>query len=139
MGFNFSQRSLDKLKGVHPDLVAVLHEAIKRSPFDFAIVQGVRTQAEQNALYEQGRTKPGPIVTWTRNSNHIPKADGYGHAIDFAAFVNGALTWDEKYYPRIADTIIGVGLELGTPVESGAYWKNKDWGHIELAQKEGDR
>lgn len=139
MGFNFSQRSLDKLKGVHPDLVAVLHEAIKRSPFDFAIVQGVRTQAEQNALYEQGRTKPGPIVTWTRNSNHIPKADGYGHAIDFAAFVNGALTWDEKYYPRIADTIIGVGLELGIPVESGAYWKNKDWGHIELAQKEGDR
>lgn len=36
-----------------------------------------RTQEYQNDLYAQGRTKPGPIVTGTRNSNHIS-----GRALD---------------------------------------------------------
>jgi len=128
----FSQNSLNKLKGVHPLLVNTLEAALQTSPYDFAIVQGVRTQEEQNALYEQGRTKPGPIVTWTRNSNHLVKADGYGHAIDFAAFVEGAISWDEKYYPQIADAILTAGKGLGLTLESGAYWKTKDWGHIEI-------
>lgn len=35
------------------------------------ITDGLRTQAEQNALYAQGRTTPWPIVTWTTNSNHL--------------------------------------------------------------------
>ncbi|MGE7092614.1 hypothetical protein ACQKII_14440 [Lysinibacillus sp. NPDC048646] len=29
-----------------------------------------RSQARQNYLYAQGRTRPGPIVTLTLNSNH---------------------------------------------------------------------
>jgi peptidoglycan L-alanyl-D-glutamate endopeptidase CwlK len=130
----FSQNSRNKLKGVHPLLVASLELALQTSPHDFAIVQGVRTQEEQNALYEQGRTKPGPIVTWTRNSNHLVKKDGYGHAIDFAAFVDGKISWDEKYYTPIADAIIKAGKQAGVTLESGAYWKNKDWGHIEIRE-----
>jgi len=35
------------------------------------IGSGARTQQEQNKLYNQGRTTPGNIVTWTRNSHHI--------------------------------------------------------------------
>ena len=127
----FSQNSLKKLIGVHPLLVHSLEVALQTSPYDFAIVQGVRTQAEQNALYNQGRTTPGNVVTWTTKSKHIPQKDGYGHAIDFAAYV-GALTWDEKYYPEIADAILTAGKGLGLKLESGAYWKNKDWGHIEI-------
>jgi len=30
-----------------------------------------RTQDEQDALYEQGRSTPGAIVTWTRDSEHL--------------------------------------------------------------------
>lgn len=129
----FSNNSKTKLKGVHPLLVKALELALQDAPYDFAIVQGVRTQAEQDALYEQGRTKPGPIVTWTRNSNHLVKSDGYGHAIDFAAYVGG-ITWDEKYYTPIADAIVKAGKEVGITLESGAYWKNKDWGHIEIKE-----
>lgn len=128
----FSANSQKKLKGVHPLLVSALEVALQASPYDFSIVQGVRTQAEQDALYEQGRTREGPIVTWTRNSKHIPRADGYGHAIDFAAFVDGAISWDEKYYTPIAEAIIKAGKEVGVTLESGAFWKNKDWGHIEI-------
>ena len=45
-----------------------------------AIASGNRTQAEQNKLYAQGRTAPGNIVTWTKNSKHIG-----GNAMDLVA------------------------------------------------------
>ena len=54
--FNYSKQSLQKLEGVHPDLVKVMKLAITNSPYDFKITQGVRTGAEQYALYCQGRT-----------------------------------------------------------------------------------
>lgn len=34
------------------------------------LTETYRSQARQNYLYEQGRTRPGNKVTWTRNSNH---------------------------------------------------------------------
>jgi peptidoglycan L-alanyl-D-glutamate endopeptidase CwlK len=128
----FSQNSLNKLKGVHPDLVKVAHEALKRSTIDFGISQGVRTKEEQNALYEQGRTKPGPIVTWTRNSKHIPQKDGYGHAIDFVCYVNGKVTWEEKYYPVVVKAMLNAAQDLGIKIIAGANWKTPDLPHIEL-------
>ncbi len=74
--FNFSQRSKDKMKGVHPDLIKVMEEAIRISPIDFAIVQGVRTQEEQNALYEQGRTKPAESQAKPMIQNPWPDEKG---------------------------------------------------------------
>ncbi|WP_445147328.1 hypothetical protein [Dyella sp. Tek66A03] len=44
---------------------------LSRSEVDFTVTAGYRTHAEQDALYAQGRTKPGNVVTWTRNSRHI--------------------------------------------------------------------
>ena len=55
--------SKEKLKGVHPQLVKLMTEAVKESPYDFRIVQGVRTAEYQRSLYQQGRTKPGKVVT----------------------------------------------------------------------------
>ena len=50
------------------------------------IVQGLRTFAEQDALYAQGRTGPGAIVTQARGgeSNH-----NYGLAADLCPFTDG--------------------------------------------------
>lgn len=84
---NFSKRSLDNLKGIHPDLVKVIYRAMGLSIMDFTVTDGVRTLAQQKKLYDQGRNgNPGPIVTWTMESNHLPKADGYGHAVDMAPY-----------------------------------------------------
>lgn len=44
-----------------------------RLNYRFKISEAYRTQARQNALYAQGRTKPGPVVTWTRDSNHTKR------------------------------------------------------------------
>jgi peptidoglycan L-alanyl-D-glutamate endopeptidase CwlK len=48
------------------------------------IVCSTRTQEEQDALWAQGRSKPGRQVTWTRHSKHQD-----GNAVDFGLFQNG--------------------------------------------------
>lgn len=100
---NFSKRSKDALIGVHPKLAQVMAEAIKDSPVDFTITEGVRTTARQQALYAQGRTVKGTKVTnadGVRNkSNHQAKKDGFGHAVDLYPYFDG------KVQVNHADTI----------------------------------
>jgi peptidoglycan L-alanyl-D-glutamate endopeptidase CwlK len=40
---------------------------------DIFITETYRSQARQNYLYAQGRTRPGKIVTWTLKSNHTSR------------------------------------------------------------------
>ena len=115
-----------KLKNVKPALVKIVRRAAEIGP-SFTVVQGNRTLAEQKALYAQGRTRKGPIVTWTLNSKHIG-----GSAIDFAALVNGKISWNTKYYPPIVKAFKQAAKELKTPIVAGADWKARDWGHIQL-------
>ena len=135
--YSFSKASLAKLKGVHPNLVKVMMEAIKDSPIDFSITSGVRTTAEQKALYAQGRTTKGSIVTNAdgvkNKSNHQAKSDGYGHAIDFCPYVNGKLDWNtESNFRIIASHILATAKRMGIKVESGMNWRFLDLPHIEL-------
>ena len=135
MPFTLSARSRSRLVGVHPDLVRVVNLAIRLTVVDFVVVQGNRTQAEQDALYAQGRTKPGKVVTWTRNSNHIG-----GRAIDVAPWVNGAVEWDDSgklgLWPRIAEAFKSAAKELGVEIVWGGDWKTtKDRPHFELVRK----
>jgi len=126
-----------KLKGVHPNLVKVIEEAIKDTPIDFTVTSGVRTLAEQQALYAQGRTTKGSIVTNAdgvkSKSNHQVKSDGYGHAIDFVPYVNGKVDWNnESNFRTIANHILATAKRLGISVESGMNWNFKDLPHIQL-------
>lgn len=97
--------SLIRAKQLHPkisDEVIDLIEKIEFSnPFAVRIIQGLRTFEEQQSLYEQGRTKPGQVVT---NSRPGLSFHQYGLAIDFAILYdkdgNGtyeALSWDINY------------------------------------------
>lgn len=134
----FGKRSLDALKGVHPDLVEVMTEAIKHTPIDFTITIGVRTTAEQQKLYAQGRTAPGAIVTKAdgvkNKSNHQVKANGFGYAVDLYPFVNGSVdVIDRKnYLPIIAGHILGTANRLGKRVQWGGLWDFVDKPHFEL-------
>jgi len=125
------------LKGVHPNLVKVIEEAIKNTPIDFTVTSGVRTTKQQQDLYAQGRTKPGQIVTKAdgikSKSNHQVKADGFGHAIDFVPYVNGKVDWNTtKYFKIIAEHILDVAESLGIDTEWGGTWKFTDLPHIQL-------
>lgn len=133
----FSQRSIDNLHGVHPELVRLMQLAIVDTPVDFTITEGVRTVARQQQLYAQGRTASGRIVTnadGVRNkSNHQPKADGYGHAVDLYPFVNGQVRVnDVDGLFEIADHIKAVADRNGIRVEWGGDWKMRDYPHFEI-------
>jgi hypothetical protein len=57
----------------------------RQAGIDLRITDGTRTNAEQDALYAQGRTVPGPIATKSRGgqSNH-----NYGVAYDVGVYTN---------------------------------------------------
>jgi len=125
--------------GVHPDLVRVMVAAIAGTPIDFTVVWGVRTTAQQKALYAQGRTTAGPKVTskngTTNKSNHQAKADGFGHAVDIYPFVGGKLLvadgGDELHV--IAAHIKTVAAGLGVAITWGGDWVTPhDPPHFEL-------
>ena len=144
--YSFSQESLDKMKKVHPRLVEVMKAAIVNSPFDFRITAGARTAEEQFALYQKGRTLPGPKVTncdgKNFKSNHQIKSDGYGHAVDIfpcGVIENGVYRkftsdegYDDKKLRLIANHILAVAKSKNVNVEWGGNWKMHDTPHFEL-------
>lgn len=112
------ERSEKRLEGVNPTLVSVVRRAAKRLPFSLFVVEGLRTKERQEQLYAQGRTKPGPKVTWTMKSKHIE-----GMAVDLAPLIDGAIDWkDLKKFDQIAAAMIEAGKEVGVLVRWGRDW-----------------
>lgn len=127
--YNFSERSIKNLKGVHPDLVSFMKELISVSNLDFKITAGVRTAPQQNSLYQQGRTKKGAIVTrcdgYKYPSNHQEKIDGYGYAVDICVLKylqNGNIDWNFKWYKELYQIAKKHGLLEKYKVEWAGNW-----------------
>lgn len=121
-----SRRRLDK---VHPTLAAaitVLLGNLAQNGLQVEVVQGLRTFAEQDALFAQGRTRPGPVVTRARGgqSNH-----NYGLAVDVVPFNNGQPNWNAPMgvWATIGSQAEKMGLEWG-----GDWKKFVDKPHIQL-------
>lgn len=121
MSYVLGERSLAKLVGVHPRLVAVVQRAIEITSQDFMVLEGVRTPARQKELYAQGRTKPGNKVTWTLTSNHFIDPDtGYGHAVDLVPF---PVDWNDlAKFNAVSRAMFQAAGELSTPIRWGADW-----------------
>lgn len=121
MVFTLSKASLDKLQGVHPKLVDVVKRAIELTKQDFKVLEGVRTPERQKELYAQGRTKPGPKVTWTLTSNHFvnPKT-GYGHAVDLVPY---PVDWEtSSKFDAISKAVFAAAKELDVNIRWGKDW-----------------
>lgn len=103
MTFVLGSKSLANMAGVHPDLVAIVKQAIVVSDQDFGITEPqVRTLAYQRELVARGVSK-------TMRSNHIEQVDRtgrtanlYGHAVDLVPWINGAFVWDWAAIYRVA-------------------------------------
>ena len=131
--------SLKTLEGIHPDLVKVIKESIKETPVDFTVTDGVRTTAQQKALYAKGRTAPGGVVTNAdgvkNKSNHQSKADGFGHAVDLYPYVDGKIDFNDTHghLPAIAAHIKATAKCMGIKIGWGGDWKGSwDKPHFEL-------
>ena len=88
------------------------------------IISGTRTHAEQDALYAQGRTTGGEIVTNARGgySNH-----NFGIAFDIGVFSGNRYLPESPLYKAVG----ALGMELG--LEWGGNWKTiVDQPHFQL-------
>lgn len=75
MSYFLSNNSKAKLEGVHPSLKFLVESAIETQIMDFAVKEGVRSEARQKELFDKGLSK-------TLKSKHLIQPDGYGHAVD---------------------------------------------------------
>lgn len=124
MAFQLSSRSLAKLEGVHPDLVRVVKRALELSEVDFAVVEGLRTQARQRQLVQAGASQ-------TMDSRHLT-----GHAVDLAPYIGGQIRWDWPPFYKIADAMKAAAKELGVSLNWGGDWTTlKDGPHWQLDRR----
>jgi len=119
MAFKLSKRSLDKLEGVHPDMVATVKRAIELTTVDFGVTYGVRTLEEQKKLYASGRSQ-------TMNSKHLIQDTGYSHAVDLVAYDGSNVVWELNVYDNIADAMAEAANEIGCSIKWGAAWSVGD-------------
>lgn len=121
MTFSLSTRSVERLRGVHPDLIKVVKLAITLTEVDFGVTEGIRTRERQRELVAKGASK-------TMNSRHIT-----GHAVDLAAYLGTEVRWDWPLYHKIADAMKRAANALGVAIVWGGDWRSfKDGPHFEL-------
>jgi len=128
-------RSLSRLEGVHPDLVAIVNKAAELTDTPFMVVEGLRDIERQKKLVASG-------ASTTMRSRHLT-----GHAVDLAAFIDmdgsGDFTkpdnirWDWPLAGKIASVMKTAAFQLNTPLEWGGDWVTfKDGPHFQLPWKE---
>lgn len=72
--------------------------------------QGLRSIDEQDLLYAQGRSRPGPIVTWSKGGT---SAHNYGCATDWVRFEGILPLWNLKDWTEYQQALEKVGLKWG--------------------------
>lgn len=116
-----ADRAIEKLD---PELVSRIRRVTERllveHGHEVELVEGYRSPERQEFLFAQGRTTPGPVVTWTRQSMH-----SRGRAADLQ--IDG--TWENAEAYRVLQQI--------AEEEGLATLGMKDPGHIQLAEAPG--
>ena len=127
MSFYLSQRSKDRIIGIHPDLILITYRAIEITKVDFGIPEfgGLRTTEDQQILFERGVSKADGIE---KKSNHQS-----GNAVDFFPYVSGAADYSYGQCANIACAFFQAAMELGVKIRWGGLFRSfNDKPHIEL-------
>lgn len=126
----------ERLEGVEPRLVAVVHAAAEHVAI--LVVEGVRSDEQAYINYGKGRTaaqlrpkgvaakyaNPGAAkVTWLNDplaTKHREQPDGFGHAVDI---MPASGDWNDLAgFDAIAKAMLASAETLGTPIRWGADW-----------------
>jgi len=109
MNVKLGQRSLDRLKGVNPSLVAVFKRACETMPFDVTVLEGLRSYERQQELLKQGATK----VSVSRHMS--------GNALDIAPY---PIDWNDlERFQIVAEHMFKAAEELGIVIRWGGTWE----------------
>lgn len=131
--YALSARSIERLRGVDPQLVEVVQLAIQLTTVDFMVVEGVRTREQCAINYGKGRSaaeclaKGVPAkhaqpraakVTWLNNpyaSKHVS-----GQAVDL---LPAPYDWKATGpFDAVAKAMMAAAKQLGVSVRWGADW-----------------
>jgi peptidoglycan L-alanyl-D-glutamate endopeptidase CwlK len=124
-GWSVDERSAKNISTLVEPLQKIAVEFLRRchvKGLGVKIICGTRTIEEQDALYAQGRTKPGDIVTWVKGGNSW---HNYGLAFDVGVFRGADYLGASSEYAEAG----AIGIELG--LEWGGSWKKKDFPHFQ--------
>ena len=102
----FGKRSRDRLRGVDIRLVNILNEVVKY--FDITVIEGLRSQARQNELVAQGKSK-------TKFGKHVQ-----GKAVDIAPYPIDWEARDDLHY--LGGFVLGVAASMGVKLRWGGDW-----------------
>lgn len=127
-----SNISLSRLASVHPELARRIKQLDALIPsVNLQVTAGLRTYAQEDALYAQGRTTPGPVVTDVVGGF---SAHNFGYAVDVVPedIIPGQPDWDISHaaWQKILASAPTVGLA------EGAKWKGdlEDNPHLYLEE-----
>lgn len=110
MTFILGKASEANLIGVRARLICCVRYAIKRTPQDFGVFEGIRSEARQRALYASGASR-------TLQSYHLT-----GEAVDLVPYVNGTLQWQQPLCERIARVMLEASRDLSVRLVWGGVW-----------------
>lgn len=119
---------------LHPRLqekVSELQKICKNNGLIIGIGECLRTVAEQEELYAQGRTKPGNIVTNARGTSYSSQHQ-WGIAFDFYRNDGtGAYNESGNFFERVGSLAKSIGLGWGgdwTSIKDRPHLYLPDWG-----------
>ena len=115
-----ANRDIKSLQPIAQKACELFLNECKKKNIPIFITETHRSQARQDYLYEQGRTRPGQIVTWTKNSNHTS-----GYAWDIAVNPPHDL-YDAQIIAKAGEVAKALGIEWG------GTWKEKDTPHFQV-------
>lgn len=129
----------ERIQKLHPkirdEVKKIIEEAnsLLADNVEIRVVQGLRTIEEQNALYAQGRTKPGPKVTNAKGGSSF---HNYGICLDFCLLINDKeISWsltNDLDKDKKADWFEVINIFKKYGWSAGADWKSfKDNPHVE--------
>lgn len=125
--FYLGKTSRKRMHGLHPDGIVLVATAIRLTPVDFGVSETLRTLDQQRENIRNG-------VSWTLDSYHLVQHDGYAHAWDVFAAIDGKARYDWPLMHRIHDAFLQASRETKIPFEAGITWagERKDGPHYQL-------
>ena len=127
--YKFSNSSKKKLTECDDALVQVMTLALTLSKYDFGIGETLRSIKAQQENVASG-------ASLTMESRHLPNAFGESEAADIKIYVNGIITWEPKYFRKVAGAVFKAAFILGIEIEWGGHWESlNDMPHFQLARK----
>lgn len=128
-----------RIEDLHPDLQPLCNAFLRQcqdAGVDALITCTYRSGQEQDQLYAQGRTKPGPRVTNARAGqsahNFTIKDKPAARAFDVVPLVGGKPMWDASHPHWQVMGKIGTGLGLNWYGRPNAPFR--EFPHFELAK-----